>query len=109
MGFVSPIYEYNNPSPTIVELLTYWIASSTQDTYTLPKVCSFAERWATIVYRQNSLLWFRKTLEPVIYGTVEIRKPNNVFGCNVKSDVAWGQKNEGQSIFFVLYDSSHVV
>ena len=42
VGFVSPIYQYNNPSPTIVELLTYWIASSAHlvGTYKLPKVSS---------------------------------------------------------------------
>ena len=42
MGFVSPIYQYNNPSPTIVELLTYWIASSARlvGTHKLPKVGS---------------------------------------------------------------------
>jgi len=74
MGFVSPIYQYNNPSPTIIELLTYWIASSARlvGTYNLPKV-----------------------LEPVMYGAVQIGKPNNALGCNVKSDVAWGQMNGG--------------
>ena len=40
-----------------------------------------------------SLFWFRKVLEPVMYGTVQIGRPNNALGCNVKSDVAWGQTN----------------
>jgi hypothetical protein len=42
-----------------------------------------------------SLFWFRKVLEPVTYGTVQIGRPNNALGCNVKSDVAWGQTNGG--------------
>ena len=51
VGFVSPIYEYNSSSPTIVELLTYWIAASARvvGTYHLPKVCLFTECWDNIL------------------------------------------------------------
>lgn len=44
VAFVSPIYKYDNFSPTIVEFLTYWIASSARlpGTHKLPKVISLA-------------------------------------------------------------------
>ncbi|KAF8798001.1 hypothetical protein BYT27DRAFT_7265133 [Phlegmacium glaucopus] len=70
VGFVSPIYKHDSSSPTIVELLAYWIASSAR----LPGTCNLP-----------------KVLEPVIYSTVEIGRPSNALGCKVKSDVAWGQ------------------
>ena len=86
-----------------MELLTYWIASSLclVGTHKLPKVGSFTERWA--IYHSFDIV---KVLEPVTYGTVELGRPSNALGCNVKSDVAWGQTNGGQTVFLILCASS---
>ena len=54
-----------------------------------------------------TLFWFRKVLEPVFYGTIQIGRPSNALGCNVKSDVAWGQANGGQSTLYFM-TASHV-
>lgn len=40
-----------------------------------------------------------------MYGTVQIGRPSNALGCNVKSDVAWGQSNGGPDCLHSLEES----